>query len=73
MDDLHTLGFKIAVPKALIAGRLKAGGPVIVRLKIVAFDLSGYYTPPFFFRINTDWSVIKVDVPQEIEADTKPQ
>jgi hypothetical protein len=59
-DDMHTLGFNAKFPEHLIAPMLDAGKPVTLRLKIAAFDLSGYYSPPYSYRINPNRTITKV-------------
>jgi hypothetical protein len=57
-DDMHTLGFNAKFPESLVAPMLDAGKPVMVRIKIVAFDLSGYYSAHYAYRINPDRTTI---------------
>jgi hypothetical protein len=39
---------------------LDAGKSVTVRIKIAAFDLSGYYSPDYSYRVNPNRTIIKV-------------
>jgi hypothetical protein len=57
-DDMHSLGFSAKFPESPVAPMLDAGKPVTVRIKIVAFDLSGYYSAPYSYRINPDRTTI---------------
>jgi len=57
-DDMHTLGFNAKFPERLVAPILDAGKPVRVRLKIAAFDLSGYYNAPYSYQIAPDRTTI---------------
>ncbi len=50
-DDMHTLGFNAKFPERLVARMLDAGKPVAVGIKIVAFDLAGFYIAPYSYRI----------------------
>ena len=50
-DDMHTLGFNAKFPERLVAPMLDAGKPVAVGIKIVAFDLAGFYIAPYSYRI----------------------
>jgi hypothetical protein len=50
-DDMRTLGFTARFSERLVAPMLDAGRPVTVRLKIAAFDLSGYYSAPYSYRV----------------------
>jgi hypothetical protein len=57
-DDMHTLGFNAKFPERLVAPMLDAGKPVAVGIKIVAFDLSGFYIAPYSYRIAPDRTTI---------------
>jgi hypothetical protein len=57
-DDMHTLGFNAKFPERVVAPILDAGKPVRVRLKIAAFDLSGYYNAPYAYQIAPDRTTI---------------
>jgi hypothetical protein len=58
-DDMHSLGFNAKFPERVIAPILDAGKPVRVRLKIAAFDLSGYYNAPYSYQIAPDRTTIR--------------
>jgi hypothetical protein len=59
-DDTHTLGFNAKFPESLVAPILDAGQSVTVRIKIAAFDLSGYYSPPYSYQISPNRAITKV-------------
>jgi hypothetical protein len=43
--------FSAKIPEKLVAPILDAGKPVRVSIKIVAFDLAGFYVAPYSYRI----------------------
>jgi hypothetical protein len=58
--DTHTLGFNAKFSETVVAPTLDQGKPVTVRSKIAAFDLSGYYSPRYFYRIEPNRAITRI-------------
>jgi hypothetical protein len=59
-DDMHTLGFKIEIPGTILKSKFKTGESVIVKIKIAAFDLTGFYESKSWYKINPNYSIEKI-------------